>query len=91
MEDENEAAKASIPALTKELDHLTLTHSQILVENTKLTNDKLRLEQEVRKTESRCDLTIRSMHDKFNKEVSFPIAVIGLDYNRNLVRTVCKS
>lgn len=69
MEDENEAAKASISTLTKELDHLTLSHSQILVENTKLTNDKLRLEQEIRKTESRYDVTIRSMHDKFNKEV----------------------
>ncbi|KOC62941.1 Centrosomin [Habropoda laboriosa] len=70
LEDENEAAKASISALTKELDHLTLSHSQILVENTKLTNDKLRLEQEVRKTESRCDITVHSMHDKFNKEIS---------------------
>nr|XP_012143776.1 PREDICTED: centrosomin isoform X3 [Megachile rotundata] len=70
LEEENEAAKVSISALTKELDHLTLSHSQILVENTKLTNDKLRLEQEVRKTESRCDMTVRSMHDKFNKEIS---------------------
>ncbi|XP_078050206.1 phosphodiesterase 4D interacting protein centrosomin isoform X2 [Augochlora pura] len=69
LEDENEAAKANITTLTKELDHLTLSHSQILVENTKLTNDKLRLEQEVRKTESRCDLTVRNMHDKFNKEI----------------------
>ncbi|CAK9816411.1 CDK5 regulatory subunit-associated protein 2 [Anthophora quadrimaculata] len=70
LEDENEAAKASISALTKELDHLTLSHSQILVENTKLTNDKLRLEQEIRKTESRCDMTVHSIHDKFNKEIS---------------------
>ncbi|XP_053980888.1 centrosomin isoform X1 [Hylaeus volcanicus] len=70
LEVENESAKASILTLTKELDHLTLTHSQILVENTKLTNDKLRLEQEVRKAENRCDLTVRSMHDKFNKEIS---------------------
>lgn len=70
MEDENESAKANISTLTKELDHLTLSHSQILVENTKLTNDKLRLEQEIRKTENRCDMTVRSMHDKFNKEVS---------------------
>lgn len=70
LEDENESAKASILALTKELDHLTLSHSQILVENTKLTNDKLRLEQEIRKTENRCDITVRSMHDKFTKEIS---------------------
>ncbi|CAK9833756.1 CDK5 regulatory subunit-associated protein 2 [Anthophora retusa] len=70
LEDENETAKASISALTKELDHLTLSHSQILVENTKLTNDKLRLEQEIRKTESRCDMTVHSIHDKFNKEIS---------------------
>nr|XP_034190787.1 centrosomin isoform X2 [Osmia lignaria] len=70
LEEENETAKASISALTKELDHLTLSHSQILVENTKLTNDKLRLEQEMRKTESRCDMTVRSIHDKFNKEIS---------------------
>lgn len=70
LEDENEAAKANMTTLTKELDHLTLSHSQILVENTKLTNDKIRLEQEVRKTESRCDLTVRNIHDKFNKEIS---------------------
>ncbi|KAG7208405.1 hypothetical protein KM043_014637 [Ampulex compressa] len=70
LEEENESAKASISALTKELDHLTLSHSQTLVENTKLTNDKLRLEQEVRKAESRCDITVRSMHEKFNKEIS---------------------
>lgn len=71
LEDENESAKANISALTKELDHLTLSHSQILVENTKLTNDKLRLEQEVRKIESRCDMTVRSVYDKFNKEVRY--------------------
>ncbi|XP_043524063.1 centrosomin-like isoform X2 [Frieseomelitta varia] len=70
LEDENESAKASISALTKDLDHLTLSHSQILVENTKLTNDKLRLEQEIRKMESRCEMTVRSMHDKFTKEIS---------------------
>ncbi|XP_076278704.1 phosphodiesterase 4D interacting protein centrosomin isoform X2 [Lasioglossum baleicum] len=70
LEDENEVAKANMTTLTKELDHLTLSHSQILVENTKLTNDKIRLEQEVRKTESRCDLTVRNIHDKFNKEIS---------------------
>ncbi|XP_071875855.1 phosphodiesterase 4D interacting protein centrosomin isoform X2 [Bombus fervidus] len=70
LEDEHESAKTNISTLTKELDHLTLSHSQILVENTKLTNDKLRLEQEVRKTENRCDMTVRTMHDKFNKEIS---------------------
>ncbi|XP_043252265.1 centrosomin isoform X1 [Colletes gigas] len=70
LEEENEDAKATILTVTKELDHLTLTHSQILVKNTKLTNDKLRLEQEIRKSENRCDMTVRSMHDKFNKEIS---------------------
>lgn len=69
LEDENESAKANVSALTKDLDHLTLSHSQILVENTKLTNDKLRLEQEIRKMENRCDMSVRSMHDKFTKEV----------------------
>ncbi|XP_051158817.1 centrosomin-like isoform X5 [Leptopilina boulardi] len=53
LEEENEGAKVTISNLTKELDHLTLLHSQILVENTKLTNEKLRLEQEVRKSENR--------------------------------------
>lgn len=80
LEDENEAAKVNISALTKDLDHLTLSHSQILVENTKLTNDKLRLEQEGRKTESRCDMTVRSMHDKFNKEVRFSVTRIRLTH-----------
>lgn len=70
LEDENETAKVTISNLTKELDHLTLLHSQILVENTKLTNEKLRLEQEVRKSESRYETTVRNLQDKFNKEVT---------------------
>ncbi|KAI4503280.1 hypothetical protein M0802_001502 [Mischocyttarus mexicanus] len=70
MEEDSETAKAKISALTKELDHLTLLHSQILVENTKLTNEKLRLEQEVRKTDNRYDVSVRLMQDKFNKEIS---------------------
>lgn len=70
LEEEAETAKATISTLRKELDHLTLSHSQILVENTKLTNDKLRLEQDIRKMENRYDVTVRSLHDKFSKEVS---------------------
>lgn len=70
LEDETETAKATISTLRKELDHLTLSHSQILVENTKLTNDKLRLEQDIRKLENRYDVAVRSLHDKFSKEVS---------------------
>ncbi|XP_020277823.1 centrosomin isoform X3 [Pseudomyrmex gracilis] len=70
LEEENETAKATISTLRKELDHLTLSHSQILVENTKLTNDKLRLEQEIRKMESRYDMAVRTLHDKFSKEIS---------------------
>lgn len=69
LDEDNEEAKAMILRLTRDLDHLTLTHSQILVENTKLTNDKLRLEQEVRKSESRYDVTVRNLQDKFHKEV----------------------
>jgi len=70
LEEENETAKATISTLRKELDHLTLSHSQILVENTKLMNDKLKLEQEMRKMENRYDMAVRSLHDKFSKEVS---------------------
>lgn len=70
LEEETLSAKASVSALTKELDGLTLSHSQLLVENTKLTNDKLRLEQELRKTESRYDAVIRSMRDEFDKEMT---------------------
>lgn len=70
LEEETETAKATISTLRKELDHLTLSHSQILVENTKLTNDKLRLEQDIRKMENRYDVAVRSLHDKFSKEVS---------------------
>ena len=70
LEEDNEAAKLTISNLTKELDHLTLLHSQILVENTKLTNEKLKLEQEVRKSESRYDMAIKTLQDKFNKEVN---------------------
>ncbi|XP_024871889.1 centrosomin isoform X1 [Temnothorax curvispinosus] len=69
LEDETETAKTTISTLRKELDHLTLSHSQILVENTKLTNDKLRLEQDIRKMENRYDVTVRSLHDKFSKEI----------------------
>ncbi|XP_050453761.1 CDK5 regulatory subunit-associated protein 2 isoform X4 [Cataglyphis hispanica] len=68
LEEENETAKTTISTLRKDLDHLTLSHSQILVENTKLTNDKLRLEQEIRKMENRYDVNVRSLHDKFSKE-----------------------
>ncbi|XP_051158815.1 centrosomin-like isoform X3 [Leptopilina boulardi] len=70
LEEENEGAKVTISNLTKELDHLTLLHSQILVENTKLTNEKLRLEQEVRKSENRYETTVRNLQDKFNKEAT---------------------
>lgn len=70
LEEENETAKTTISSLRKEMDHLTLSHSQILVENTKLTNDKLRLEQEIRKMENRYDVAVRSLHDKFSKEVN---------------------
>ncbi|XP_032674103.1 centrosomin isoform X3 [Odontomachus brunneus] len=70
LEEENETAKATISILRKELEHLTLSHSEIFVENSKLTNDKLRLEQEIRKMESRYDVTVRSLHDKFSKEIS---------------------
>ncbi|XP_050453759.1 centrosomin isoform X2 [Cataglyphis hispanica] len=69
LEEENETAKTTISTLRKDLDHLTLSHSQILVENTKLTNDKLRLEQEIRKMENRYDVNVRSLHDKFSKEI----------------------
>ncbi|XP_012286950.1 centrosomin isoform X2 [Orussus abietinus] len=70
LEEEQEQAKATLSALTKELDRLTLSHSQVLVENTKLTNDKLRLEQEMRKIGSRCDmLSVCSHNDKLKKEV----------------------
>lgn len=70
LEDENETAKTTISTLRKDLDHLTLSHSQILVENTKLINDKLRLEQEIRKMENQYDVAVRSLHDKFSKEVN---------------------
>ena len=75
LEEENETAKATISTLRKELDHLTLSHSQILVENTKLMNDKLKLEQEIRKMENRYDMAVRSLHDKFSKEVSQGLAL----------------
>lgn len=70
LEEETETAKTTIFTLRKELEHLTLSHSEIFVENSKLMNDKLRLEQEIRKMESRYDVTVRSLHDKFSKEVS---------------------
>ncbi|XP_018373497.1 PREDICTED: centrosomin isoform X4 [Trachymyrmex cornetzi] len=69
LEEETETAKATISTLRQELDHLTLSHSQIFVENTKLTNDKLKLEQDIRKMENRYDVAVRSLHDKFSKEI----------------------
>lgn len=69
MEEEIDTAKKSLALITKEMDQLTLAHSQILVENTKLTNEKLRLEQEARKNDSRYDVSLRSMQEKFTKEV----------------------
>ncbi|XP_015112494.1 centrosomin isoform X3 [Diachasma alloeum] len=70
LEEDNEGARASVSMLTKELDRLTLSQSQVLVENTKLTNDKLRLEQEIRKAEARFDASFKSLKEKFEKEVA---------------------
>lgn len=64
-----EAAKKELAKITKEMDQITLSHSQVLVENTKLTNEKLRLEQDGRKNEARYDVALRSLHEKFTKEV----------------------
>lgn len=69
LEEENELTRSNVSTLSKDLDQLTLSHSQVLVENTKLTNDKLRLEQELRKSENKYDTTVRCLQDKFNKEV----------------------
>lgn len=77
LEAEVETAKTTISTVRKELDYLTLSHSQILVENTKLTNEKLRLEQETRKLENRYEMTVRSLHDKFSKEVSGSMLIHG--------------
>ncbi|XP_063983837.1 centrosomin-like isoform X3 [Diachasmimorpha longicaudata] len=70
LEEENEGARGNVSMLTKELDRLTLSQSQVLVENTKLTNDKLRLEQDVRKVEARFEATLKSLKEKFEKEVA---------------------
>ncbi|XP_053596651.1 centrosomin isoform X3 [Microplitis demolitor] len=70
LEEENETARGSVGALTQDLDRLTLAHSQVLVENTKLTNDKLRLEQEMRKMETRYDASLRGLQEKFEKEIA---------------------
>ncbi|XP_011495144.1 PREDICTED: centrosomin [Ceratosolen solmsi marchali] len=70
LDEENKETKTIILRLTKELDHLTLNHSQILVENTKLTNEKLRLEQDIRKSENGYDIRIQTLRNKFYKEVS---------------------
>lgn len=70
LEEENDLMRSNISTVTKDLDRLTLAHSQILVENTKLTNEKLRLEQELRKSDTKYELTIRSLQEKFNKDVS---------------------
>ncbi|XP_066596045.1 centrosomin-like isoform X3 [Prorops nasuta] len=60
LEEETKVFNARVTTLRAELDHLTLSHSQILVENTKLTNEKLRLEKELRNTEARYDATLKS-------------------------------
>jgi centrosomin len=76
LEEENEETKTIIFQLTKELDHLTLSQSQILVENTKLTNEKLRLEQEIRKSENRYDIIVQTLQDKFNKQVCMILTIV---------------
>ncbi|KAF7997965.1 hypothetical protein HCN44_009363 [Aphidius gifuensis] len=70
IDNEYKLSKDTITTLTKELDRLTLSHSQVLVENTKLTNDKLRLDQQIRKSENKYDLIINKMQEKFDKELS---------------------
>lgn len=70
IEDDKLIEKETISTLTRELERLTLSHSQVLVENTKLTSDKSRLEQQIRKFESKYDSTIREIREKFNKEIT---------------------
>ncbi|XP_034934404.1 centrosomin isoform X2 [Chelonus insularis] len=70
LKQQNDEASESIAKLTKDLDRLTLAHSQVLVDNTKLTNEKLKLEQELRKSVNRYESTVRSIREKFNKEVA---------------------
>ncbi|XP_044594988.1 centrosomin isoform X5 [Cotesia glomerata] len=70
LEEDNEVARNNVGVLTQDLDRLTLAHSQVLVENTKLTNDKLRLEQEMRKMEARYDSSVRNLQEKFEKEIA---------------------
>ncbi|XP_015517212.2 centrosomin isoform X2 [Neodiprion lecontei] len=70
MEDEMEVTKTNLATITKEIDQLTLSHSQVLVENTKLINEKLRLEQDARKNDSRYDIALRSLHEKYTKEIA---------------------
>ncbi|XP_074107915.1 phosphodiesterase 4D interacting protein centrosomin isoform X3 [Cotesia typhae] len=70
LEEDNEVARNNVGVLTQDLDRLTLAHSQVLVENTKLTNDKLRLEQEMRKMEARYDSNVRNLQEKFEKEIA---------------------
>lgn len=73
MEEDHAEAKCMVSKLTRDLDQLKLAHSQILVENTKLTNSKLRLEQELRKSEARYEVTVQTLQDKFHKEVIFTL------------------
>ncbi|XP_011314286.1 centrosomin isoform X2 [Fopius arisanus] len=70
LEEDNEGVRDNVVMLNKELDRLTLSQSQVLVENTKLTNDKLRLEQEIRKAEGRFEAGLKDLKEKFEKEVA---------------------
>lgn len=69
LEDDIIAYKSNLSSLTKDLDKLTISHSHTLVENSKLTNEKLKLEHELRKSENLYDTTVRSLQQKCNKEV----------------------
>jgi predicted transcriptional regulator len=50
----------------RQLDAVTLTTSQVALERTRLANEKLRLEQEVRRHEAREAELVREMKDAEN-------------------------
>ena len=71
LEDENKNLLAEVTHLNIANDHLRLKHSHTVVENSQLTNEKVRLEYELRKSENKCEIALRIYQDNFQKEVSF--------------------
>ncbi|KAL7286531.1 hypothetical protein TKK_0019267 [Trichogramma kaykai] len=71
LEEEIDEARAIVVKLTTEFDRLNLSYSQVLVESTKLANDKIKLEQGMTISDGSYDTMIKKLHQNFYEEITY--------------------